>query len=91
MTFLEQLQILGPEKMRENILDRFEEEKLIKAGRDEITAELDLAYKKVRAAKKQPVYVAEGGITYKRSGKKIMPNDPCPCGSGKKYKKCHGR
>lgn len=23
--------------------------------------------------------------------KKIMPNDPCPCGSGKKYKKCCGR
>ena len=22
---------------------------------------------------------------------KIGPNDPCPCGSGKKYKKCHGR
>ncbi len=28
--------------------------------------------------KKQPV----------RSGKKVGPNDPCPCGSGKKYKKC---
>ncbi|WP_125116023.1 preprotein translocase subunit SecA [Agathobaculum sp. Marseille-P7918] len=24
----------------------------------------------------------------KRVGKKIGPNDPCPCGSGKKYKKC---
>ena len=23
-------------------------------------------------------------------GEKIRPNDPCPCGSGKKYKKCHG-
>ena len=23
--------------------------------------------------------------------KKIYPNDPCPCGSGKKYKNCHGR
>ena len=22
---------------------------------------------------------------------KIDPNDPCPCGSGKKYKKCHGK
>ncbi len=22
---------------------------------------------------------------------KVGPNDPCPCGSGKKYKKCHGR
>ena len=24
-------------------------------------------------------------------GDKIYPNDPCPCGSGKKYKKCCGR
>ncbi len=23
--------------------------------------------------------------------KKIYPNDPCPCGSGKKYKNCHGK
>ena len=29
--------------------------------------------------------------TFRREGVKIMPNDPCPCGSGKKYKKCHGR
>ena len=27
----------------------------------------------------------------KREEKKIYPNDPCPCGSGKKYKNCHGR
>ncbi|MEE3392406.1 MAG: preprotein translocase subunit SecA [Lachnospiraceae bacterium] len=27
----------------------------------------------------------------KRKHRKIMPNDPCPCGSGKKYKYCHGR
>ena len=27
----------------------------------------------------------------RRSAKKIYPNDPCPCGSGKKYKNCHGR
>ena len=26
-----------------------------------------------------------------RKGKKVGPNDPCPCGSGKKYKKCCGR
>ncbi len=26
----------------------------------------------------------------RRSSKKIQPNDPCPCGSGKKYKKCCG-
>ena len=23
-------------------------------------------------------------------GAKVGRNDPCPCGSGKKYKKCHG-
>jgi preprotein translocase subunit SecA len=33
------------------------------------------------AGKPQPVQVQE----------KIGRNDPCPCGSGKKYKHCHGR
>ena len=28
--------------------------------------------------------------TYRREGPKIGRNDPCPCGSGKKYKKCCG-
>ena len=27
----------------------------------------------------------------KRENKKVYPNDPCPCGSGKKYKQCCGR
>jgi preprotein translocase subunit SecA len=27
----------------------------------------------------------------KRAEAKIYPNDPCPCGSGKKYKQCCGR
>jgi preprotein translocase subunit SecA len=26
----------------------------------------------------------------RRTGDKVGRNDPCPCGSGKKYKKCHG-
>ncbi|MEZ5739672.1 MAG: preprotein translocase subunit SecA [Burkholderiaceae bacterium] len=29
--------------------------------------------------------------TFKREGQKIGRNDPCPCGSGRKYKQCHGR
>ncbi len=28
--------------------------------------------------------------TVKREGPKVGRNDPCPCGSGKKYKNCHG-
>jgi len=26
-----------------------------------------------------------------RAGTKVGRNDPCPCGSGRKYKQCHGR
>ena len=29
--------------------------------------------------------------TVRRERPKVGRNDPCPCGSGKKYKKCHGR
>jgi preprotein translocase subunit SecA len=29
--------------------------------------------------------------TVRRDGEKVGRNDPCPCGSGKKYKKCHGQ
>ena len=28
---------------------------------------------------------------YVRDGRKIGRNEPCPCGSGKKYKQCHGK
>jgi len=28
--------------------------------------------------------------TIHRTSPKVGRNDPCPCGSGKKYKKCHG-
>ncbi len=30
-------------------------------------------------------------VPKKRAEKKVYPNDPCPCGSGKKYKQCCGR
>ncbi len=34
---------------------------------------------------------AEAVHTYKREQPKVGRNDPCPCGSGKKYKQCHGK
>ena len=38
---------------------------------------------------------AEGGDepveTFVREGRKVGRNEPCPCGSGKKYKQCHGK
>jgi preprotein translocase subunit SecA len=32
-----------------------------------------------------------GSTPIKREGDKVGRNDPCPCGSGKKYKRCHGK
>ena len=91
VTFLDQLQRLGPEGMREAILDRLETFDEVRVPRDALSAGMEEAYQKALKRKKEPVYLSEGSGTYKRSAKKILPNDPCPCGSGKKYKKCHGR
>ncbi|TNJ11462.1 preprotein translocase subunit SecA [Aeromonas veronii] len=33
----------------------------------------------------------EGHTTFVRDEQKVGRNDPCPCGSGKKYKHCHGQ
>lgn len=42
----------------------------------------------------KPVEASHGGDVVKKPAKreleKVGRNDPCPCGSGKKYKKCHG-
>jgi preprotein translocase subunit SecA len=46
------------------------------------------------ARKKAAASANQGGVkieTIKRQEPKIGRNDPCPCGSGKKYKNCHGR
>lgn len=48
-------------------------------------------------ANREPVSSAEGGRQPQskpqpvRVGEKVGRNDPCPCGSGKKYKHCHGK
>ena len=35
--------------------------------------------------------VGNAANPYERDGAKVGRNDPCPCGSGKKYKNCHGQ
>ncbi|MBI2627948.1 MAG: preprotein translocase subunit SecA [Candidatus Niyogibacteria bacterium] len=39
----------------------------------------------------QPTLSTTKSREIQQSGKKAGRNDPCPCGSGKKYKKCHGQ
>ena len=41
--------------------------------------------------KKKALYKEQKSSTTIVKGNKIYPNDPCPCGSGKKYKKCCGK
>ncbi|OGU41547.1 MAG: preprotein translocase subunit SecA [Ignavibacteria bacterium GWB2_35_12] len=44
-----------------------------------------------REAAAQGVDTQQKVRTYKKTEKEVGRNEPCPCGSGKKYKHCHGR
>jgi preprotein translocase subunit SecA len=39
----------------------------------------------------QPAEAEDGHTPFVRQEKKVGRNEPCPCGSGKKYKQCHGK
>jgi preprotein translocase subunit SecA len=58
---------------------------------------IDAIEKEFQRKKQRELAVAsrQGGgeaaqAAQRRTGEKVGRNDPCPCGSGKKYKKCHG-
>ena len=40
---------------------------------------------------KKALYKEQKSSTTIKKDEKVYPNDPCPCGSGKKYKKCCGK
>lgn len=62
-----------------------------KITKEEMRESLYRAYEWQLEKKKGPVHLTDGEDTYRRIQPKIGRNDPCPCGSGKKYKKCCGR
>ncbi|MDR2410378.1 MAG: SEC-C domain-containing protein [Bacteroidales bacterium] len=78
VTFLNNGQIPLPEaqQLKEAHLPESDTRKL-KVGREEVAAPQNTSTPQVT----QPVKVE----------KKVGRNEPCPCGSGKKYKNCHGR
>ncbi len=43
------------------------------------------------AAPGQPAAAEPGAATFRHAQPKVGRNDPCPCGSGKKFKQCHGK
>ena len=68
----------------------------IQIAREEEAREMKMERKQVfvmsrgaEASQRSGGKTEEGkGVTVRREGKKVGRNDPCPCGSGKKYKKC---
>lgn len=58
---------------------------------DDLSASIRSHAKKAFESGKKQNAISDGTSTYRRESPKVGPNDPCPCGSGKKYKKCCGR
>lgn len=74
----------------EGIMDRIREEILSTLFRIQL-----MRRRPEEMPKKKTLHLSHGDDvakppTIRRKGKKIGRNDPCPCGSGKKYKKCCG-
>ena len=78
----------------EELMARIREESLTALGRIALVRqkqpEETPAVRRQRAMQFSHGNEKEKPETFKRSGQKIGRNDPCPCGSGKKYKKCCG-
>jgi preprotein translocase subunit SecA len=81
------------------MLDRIKKDTIQKLFTVQIAREQEA--KELRVERKQNFVLSRGegvqaggktesgkGVTVRRDGKKVGRNDPCPCGSGKKYKKC---
>ena len=73
----------------QNLAMNLEEAEMDGLGRPQASNDAGLIYHGSREE------IQEQGRTnlqpVRREGKKIGRNSPCPCGSGKKYKKCHGQ
>ena len=75
---------VGIQRLEEDLHSKDIESKEVTLSHPEAPA---LAPKGQRAEQKQEELAKEPFV---REEKKTGRNEPCPCGSGKKYKKCHG-
>ncbi|MBQ4537884.1 MAG: SEC-C domain-containing protein [Lachnospiraceae bacterium] len=87
-----------------NPIEEMEEDTVVNLGFDKallyknmVAAEADWLYELEEwdnifdADTKKALYKEQKSSTTVVKDKKVYPNDPCPCGSGKKYKKCCGK
>jgi preprotein translocase subunit SecA len=88
-----------------DMLERIKHEVIGVLSKVQVRAESDVeAVEQQRRSKAQVKYQHDSANTmsekgegseehapFQRQGRKIGRNEPCPCGSGKKYKQCHGK
>lgn len=88
----------------QNPIEEMEEDTVVNLGFDKallyknmVAAEADWLYNLEEwndifdEETRKELYKEQKSSTTIVKGDKVYPNDPCPCGSGKKYKKCCGR
>lgn len=80
-------------EMFADLIMRIKEQTLKKLFHVRIQTEEDVSGISLSGPRGMVMNRGEAGVakTVKREGKKVGRNDPCPCGSGKKYKKCCGK
>ena len=82
----------------DDMMERIQTEGVRKLYTVQVVQEEDVEQLEERRPK-QRMTLSHGAVSeagpassaHKQDGEKVGRNDPCPCGSGKKYKKCHGR
>jgi preprotein translocase subunit SecA len=88
-------------EMFEAMMEQFEADVVEKVFAVQVARQEDVERMQERRRARQPsqLVMSGGGAAAeqaarstgaRREGAKVGRNDPCPCGSGKKYKKCHG-
>ncbi len=86
---LSHVQVRQPEEV-----ERMEEERRAQAERQQMNfehAQSNGMGEGEQAGAEQQDEQADNAEPFKRDTPKVGRNDPCPCGSGKKYKQCHGK
>jgi preprotein translocase subunit SecA len=78
----------------EGLMERIREESLMTLSRIQLLKQKPA--EEMPKTRKRTMQFSHGSAvekpeTIRREGKKVGRNDPCPCGSGKKYKKCCGK
>ncbi len=84
---LEVIRILSTVELRR----QEEVEELERQRREAAERDIKLKHESASAVAEESEEEPQGNTPFQRQDRKVGRNEPCPCGSGKKYKHCHGQ